>query len=316
MAKVCLDFGHGGSDAGACYGSRREKDDTLRIGLKVRDLLESYGVDVVCTRTTDTTVQLESRPALANSCKADYFLSIHRNAGGGTGTEIWVYSKATATNISNANSILTRVVAVAPTRNRGVKKGYTGQPNADYAVNRISTMSSALLELGFIDCDADNAQFDACLDQYGKAIAEGICEIVGVSPVVTAPQPTPDPAPSGKTHKVLTGESWWSIARDEMGSGTKYTELAAYNGMTIATTIHPGQVLKIPGGGEAPSPTMRVGAKVQYSGSLYGDSYGGGKGKTVSGTYTVSRIIDGRKCGVLLNSGLGWVPAGSCTVVG
>ena len=64
------------------------------------------------------------------------------------------------------------------------------------------------------------------------------------------------------------------------------------------------------------APVLRVGAKVQYSGPLYGDSYGGGKGKTVSGTYTVSRIIKDRKCGVLLNDGLGWVPAGGCKVVG
>ena len=30
MAKIFLDAGHGGSDSGAVFGSRREKDDTLR----------------------------------------------------------------------------------------------------------------------------------------------------------------------------------------------------------------------------------------------------------------------------------------------
>ncbi|KAA3385217.1 LysM peptidoglycan-binding domain-containing protein, partial [Akkermansia muciniphila] len=112
---------------------------------------------------------------------------------------------------------------------------------------------------------------------------------------------------------------FWKIAQEQMGSGTKYAELAAYNGLDPSATIYAGQVLKIPGGSApapAPAPTMRVGAQVQYSGPLYTDSYGGGKGKTVSGTYTVSRVIEGRKCGVLLNGGLGWVSAGSCTVVG
>lgn len=64
------------------------------------------------------------------------------------------------------------------------------------------------------------------------------------------------------------------------------------------------------------APSLRVGAKVQYSGRLYITSFGIGVGKSVSGTFTVSRIISGRKCGILLNGGLGWVPASACKVVG
>lgn len=67
---------------------------------------------------------------------------------------------------------------------------------------------------------------------------------------------------------------------------------------------------------EKPKPVMRVGAKVEYSGYLYGTSYGVFRGKKVSGTYTVSRIIPKRKCGVLLNDGLGWVKESDCKVVG
>ena len=55
---------------------------------------------------------------------------------------------------------------------------------------------------------------------------------------------------------------------------------------------------------------IKAGDKVQYSGSLYADSYGNGQGKTVSGTFIVQRVIDGRKCGVLLPAG--WVPASAC----
>ncbi|WP_283606473.1 GH25 family lysozyme [Faecalispora anaeroviscerum] len=55
-----------------------------------------------------------------------------------------------------------------------------------------------------------------------------------------------------------------------------------------------------------------VGTKVQYSGPLYADSYGNGEGKTVSGTFSVQRVISGRKCGILLP--LGWVPASACKV--
>ena len=40
---VCLDAGHGDTDAGAVNGDRLEKDDNLRIALAVRDKLEAAG---------------------------------------------------------------------------------------------------------------------------------------------------------------------------------------------------------------------------------------------------------------------------------
>jgi hypothetical protein len=57
---------------------------------------------------------------------------------------------------------------------------------------------------------------------------------------------------------------------------------------------------------------LQVGDTVTYSGRLHGDSAGGNPGKTVSGTYTVSRVLEGRSHGVLLNDGLGWVRAEDC----
>lgn len=51
---------------------------------------------------------------------------------------------------------------------------------------------------------------------------------------------------SEKTYKVKSGDSWWSIALKEMGSGTKMVKLAEYNGKNIKDTIYPGNILKIP----------------------------------------------------------------------
>lgn len=51
---------------------------------------------------------------------------------------------------------------------------------------------------------------------------------------------------STDTYTVKPGDSWWAIAEKFLGSGTKMNELATYNGKTINTIIHPGDVLKIP----------------------------------------------------------------------
>ena len=51
--KVAVDAGHGGSDSGAVFGNRKEKDDTLRLANAVGKELEKRGVDVYYIRTTD-----------------------------------------------------------------------------------------------------------------------------------------------------------------------------------------------------------------------------------------------------------------------
>ena len=68
----------------------------------------------------------------------------------------------------------------------------------------------------------------------------------------TKPDPQPQPQPGGstpqpsRTYTVRAGDSWWKIAAEQLGSGSRMNELAAANGCTIADTIHPGQVLVLP----------------------------------------------------------------------
>lgn len=49
-----------------------------------------------------------------------------------------------------------------------------------------------------------------------------------------------------KEYVVKAGDGFWAIADSEMGDGSKMYQLANFNGMTIESTIHKGQVLKIP----------------------------------------------------------------------
>lgn len=53
---VAVDAGHGGRYAGAVRQGFKEKDFNLDIALKLRDLLERAGVQVVMTRTTDRAI--------------------------------------------------------------------------------------------------------------------------------------------------------------------------------------------------------------------------------------------------------------------
>ena len=79
---IVLDPGHGGKDPGA-RGLRgtEEKDITLRVALRLRDLLSKQpGVRVLMTRDQDVFVELEERAKFANRHEADLFVSIHVNS--------------------------------------------------------------------------------------------------------------------------------------------------------------------------------------------------------------------------------------------
>ena len=79
---VVIDPGHGGQDPGARgVTGDEEKVLTLAIAKEVaRRLEEDASIEVVLTRTSDESVSLEQRTAVANAQGADLFVSIHANA--------------------------------------------------------------------------------------------------------------------------------------------------------------------------------------------------------------------------------------------
>lgn len=93
---VVIDPGHGGKDPGALgYSTSREKDITLKVGLKLGQYIrENFpDVNVIYTRDKDVFVELHERAAIANRANADLFISIHCNSSpspSAYGTEIYV----------------------------------------------------------------------------------------------------------------------------------------------------------------------------------------------------------------------------------
>jgi N-acetylmuramoyl-L-alanine amidase len=80
VRRIVLDPGHGGTQAGAMSDSGvTEKEITLDIALRLRQLLEDAQFEVLMTRETDVTLSLERRASFANSNHADLFVSIHVN---------------------------------------------------------------------------------------------------------------------------------------------------------------------------------------------------------------------------------------------
>lgn len=82
IKKIVIDPGHGGEDPGAVGPSGvKEKDVVLFVAKLLKQKLETQlGIEIILTREDDKFIPLIQRPAIANSKKADLFISLHTNA--------------------------------------------------------------------------------------------------------------------------------------------------------------------------------------------------------------------------------------------
>lgn len=172
--RIALDAGHGGSDPGAVYKGRQEKEDTLDLTLAVGDILKKNGIDVYYTRTTDEYETPFKKATDANNSGADLFVSIHRNSSENpnqySGVETLVYSDTglkaeVARNINNQ-------LEDAGFKNLGVDE------RKNLVVLKRTKMPAVLVEAGFINNDKDNYLFDEEFDSIAQAIADGILESI------------------------------------------------------------------------------------------------------------------------------------------
>ena len=184
---IFLDPGHGGSDSGAVSNGLREKDLTLSVYNKVSSRLASLGYSVLTSRNTDKDVGLVSRADQANKSNADMFLSIHFNAGGrgaSYGIETYYYkarpeyipaiNKAKHNDPERleksrklAQKIQQSLVRKTGAYDRGVKR-------ETFAVLRETSIPSILVELGFIDNQAEANKIKT--NEYQEKLADGIVD--------------------------------------------------------------------------------------------------------------------------------------------
>ena len=75
-----------------------------------------------------------------------------------------------------ADDILTNLEEVGITDNRGVRIGTQGDSDDDYAVIRDTDMTSMIIEMGFMTSQDDLDYFNENIENYAKAISNGIVE--------------------------------------------------------------------------------------------------------------------------------------------
>jgi len=189
---VVLDAGHGGFDQGAHGPLGNEKDFTLDVALRARDLFTRAGFNVRMTRSSDVYVPLESRALFASFQPNAVFLSIHFNYGMGSQAEgietyclaprgvpssndtsgltfadfqTWTGNNCDPENIDLATAIHASLITRLVVPDRGVKR-------ARFVVLRNNAIPGVLIEGGFLTNPRDALRIAS--PAYRELLADAI----------------------------------------------------------------------------------------------------------------------------------------------
>lgn len=164
---IGIDMGHSAWDKYPCgaIGYLNESKENRRVGLvliqKLRDLGHTV-IDCSCDSASNVNSQLYAIVNKANSYNLDLFLSLHLNAGGGRGAEIYSYNG----NNALADKLINTYCGKTGLVNRGHKK-------ANFYVLRATKAPALLLEMCFVDTKSDADLWNSLSADF---IANAICE--------------------------------------------------------------------------------------------------------------------------------------------
>ncbi|CAM1344978.1 N-acetylmuramoyl-L-alanine amidase [Tenacibaculum amylolyticum] len=173
---IVIDPGHGYASNGSNPDGRTDTEHAtaLAVGIKLKNLIESScsGWNVRLTRSTrNGWITLSQRRAISNNWRADRFISIHCNGGGGTGTETFWCNRSNSPQ--SANSRFSRQV-----QDRMVEKGqWRDRRSVEDAsfIFHLGVLSGnnavgVLSEIGFVDSsDASKLLSDSWRNRFADA---------------------------------------------------------------------------------------------------------------------------------------------------
>lgn len=181
---LVIDDGHGGEDTGGYSGGYREKDLTLPVARRVRELLKKWNPAI--TRTDDTLLIWNNRAAMIKD-QYDYCISIHFNMGGGKGVEA-IHSHLSQRGKQLATILVDEVATTAGIPKRMIPVYSRRQADGQdyYYMHRLTgRTTTVILEVFFLDNESDKLLMN--LELISKAIANGFNRHMATQQLFTPP---------------------------------------------------------------------------------------------------------------------------------
>jgi len=174
--KRAMDLGHGvGQDRGAA-GFVTEESIINSVGSLVIAKLKAPGHSIIEVRpqyANSVSDSLIKRVDLANSNNVDLYVSIHANAGGGKGAEVFTYR---GTELDKARAVLNNLETLGfiKTDEKGNKISRGIKSSNLYVINKTEARAM-LIEICFVDTKSDMELYNSIgAEKVANAIVEGL----------------------------------------------------------------------------------------------------------------------------------------------
>lgn len=153
--KLVINAGHTKFNPGTgAVGELNESVENRRIAYELMKLLADTKHEVIPAVFDRATNNLKEAVDLANKKNAELFISIHLNAGGGTGCEVYTWK---GRKLDVANEICRNISVDLCIRNRGVKDG----SNFYVIKNTNANCEAIIVECCFVDNLEDVCKYSA-----------------------------------------------------------------------------------------------------------------------------------------------------------
>lgn len=161
--KIVINAGH--TKLGKGTGASKllnESKETRKIAYELMKLLADTSHEVIPAVFDKSDNNLKEAVDLSNNEKADLFISIHLNAGGGEGVECYTWKSQKKTQAVKICENINKLGF----KNRGVKNG------SHLYVIKNTKASAILVECCFVDNEKDKKKYNA--EKIAKAIYNAI----------------------------------------------------------------------------------------------------------------------------------------------
>ncbi|MCX4364474.1 MAG: LysM peptidoglycan-binding domain-containing protein [Bacilli bacterium] len=228
MKKVAINASGGGSDIGGSGNGIVEKDMTLKISKKIKEILESKGIDVLMLRDGDQTLSYDDRIKKLKSFGSPndvILISNSLNSGGEKGIEV-IYP------LSKSNTLASSIANNLEYFNNAKYYQYRWPTDTSkdyyYITRNTPGYETIIVRYGYVDNSGDANIIKNDYEAMANAVAEAVLDYIGAN--------------NKGGYVIKEGDTLYSIATKH---NTTVDEIKKLNNLK-GNTLTVGNTLKLP----------------------------------------------------------------------